>query len=86
MLVIVEGLHGGDAVCVARAEFFAQAEGVGHKREEDGQVTEVTLWASPWSEPVAAALITSAPARSGQGIMPSRPSNRTASGRLRSSA
>jgi hypothetical protein len=31
VLVIVEGSHCGDAVCVARAEFFAQAEGVGHQ-------------------------------------------------------
>ena len=45
MLVIVEGLHGGDAAYVARAEFFAQAERVGHQREEHSQVTEVTLWA-----------------------------------------
>jgi hypothetical protein len=45
MLVIVEGPHGGDAAYVARAEFFAQAERVGHQREEHSQVTEVTLWA-----------------------------------------
>jgi hypothetical protein len=34
MLVIVEGLHGGDAACVAPAELVSQAEGVGHQREE----------------------------------------------------
>ena len=41
MLVIVEGSHSGNAACVARAEFLPKLEGVGHQREEHGQVRRI---------------------------------------------